>query len=263
MNRKRSNLLSPVLIPNIAPLLFLGASILFAVLGNAVYDLFKLRFSSPVAISLLAIFIIGALLLFYQAFRRYWRPTLDSSINTRPRRGLVVLMSPGNLEASAAVAAVRYHYRGENDERDTPTLEHCWLVTSPSEPPKPAPDGRIVKESGTAWANANELKTLYQDRIVMHIVEIDPNDPEDVYEKVAGALREAERNGLAVGEVGADFTGGTKPMSVGMALAATTMGRSLEYMKARAHDESGRAIAASGSDPVALDLQFVFGSDLD
>ena len=87
----------------------------------------------------------------------------------------------------------------------------------------------------TAWENANALKAMFVGRIDMHLVVVDHNNAEDVYEKVTMCLRATERLGLPRSEVTADYTGGTKPMSGGMVLAAATMGFSLEYMDARPH----------------------------
>jgi hypothetical protein len=260
---RRQSLLNPVLIPSIAPWLFLIGLVLFAVLGNSVYELLKLLFPSPLAIGIITIIAISALLVIYRILRRYWRPTLDSSLSMHPRRGLVVLVSPGKLEDSAALGAIRYHFRGERDERGLPTLEHCWLVTSPEEPPAKEDvllDSKTTR-AFTAWSNADSLRAMYAGQAEMHLVEVDPNDPEDVYEKVATALREAERRGLLGTEVVVDCTGGTKLMTVGMALAATTMGRSLQYMKPRAYDAQGRAKPVEGADPLIMDLQYVFGNE--
>jgi len=258
--RRRTALLSPVLTPSISPWLFVAGIILFAVLGNAVYALVENWLETPLAILLFSIVVLGLLLLLFQAVRRYLRPTLDANLNTHPRRGLVALVSHGKLEESAALAAIRYHYRGEKDERPSPTLRHCWLITSPYETPRP---GAQPPRPGyqTAWQNANDLKAMFAGQIDMHVVEIDPNNAEDVYEKVAMALRAAERLRLPRSEVTADYTGGNKPMSAGMALAAATLGFGLEYMDARQHDEQGRAVPSGGSDPVTLDLQYVIGRE--
>ena len=260
MARRRTALLSPVLTPSISPWLFVAGIILFAVLGNAVYDLVENWLQTPLAILLFSVVVLGLLLLLFQAARRFLRPTLDANLNTHPRQGLVVLVSQGKLEETPALAAIRYHYRGEKDERPSPTLRHCWLVTSPQESPRP---GATPPTPGfqTAWENANALKAMYVGQIDMHLVEVDPNNAEDVYEKVAMSLRAAERLRLPRSEVTADYTGGMKPMSVGMALAAATLGFGLEYMNARRHDEQGRAIPAGGSDPVSLDLQYVIGQE--
>lgn len=258
MARRRTALLSPVLTPSISPWLFVAGIILFAVLGNAVYALVENWLRTPLAILLFSAVVLGLLLLLFQAVRRYLRPTLDANLNTHPRRGLVVLVSQGKLEETPALAAIRYHYRGEKDERPSPTLGHCWLITSPHEAPRPVgPSPRPGFQ--TAWENANALKKMFAGKIDMHLVEVDPNNAEDVYEKVAMALRTAERLRLPRSEVAADYTGGTKPMSIGMALAAATLGFGLEYMDARQHDEQGRAVPAGGSDPVSLDLQYVIG----
>lgn len=260
MARRRTALLSPVLTPSISPWLFVAGIILFAVLGNAVYALVENWLETPLAILLFSVIVLGLLLLLFQAVRRYLRPTLDANLNTHPRQGLVVLVSQGKLEETPTLAAIRYHFRGEKDERPSPTLRHCWLITSPQELPRP---GGPPPNPGfqTAWENANALRAMFAGQVDMRLVEVDPNNAEDVYEKVAMALRAAERLGLPRSEVTADYTGGMKPMSVGMALAAATMGYGLEYMDARRHDAQGRAIPAEGADPVSLDLQYVIGRE--
>lgn len=259
MSKRYASLLRPVLVPSFSPWLFLLGTLLLAILSNALYDLISGVLPRLWMVIVIILVAIGLIVLIPWAIQRYFRPILDAGLSIRPRRGLVVLVSQGKPDESSALAAIRYHYRGEKDERSQPVLQHCWLVTTPKEPS--ASTQRPGVQS--AWENAEQFAEQFRALIDMHIIVVEPNDPEDVYEKVSGALKDAQRRGLPSREVVADCTGGTKMMTVGMALAATTMRYSLEYMKARALNAQGYAVASEGSDPLIIDLQYVVGGDAD
>jgi hypothetical protein len=171
----------------------------------------------------------------------------------RPRAGLIVLVSQGKLDEIPAMAAIRYHFRGEADERETATLRHCWLVTSPR--PR-LPEEPSHGNMQSAWQNALDLKERYRDQLEMHVVEIDPDDPADIYTKINHIYGEAKTKRLRMSDLVADFSGGTKMMSVGMVLACTPSDRDVEYLKPRQLDERGRAVPSAGADPKLVDLRF-------
>lgn len=243
MGRKLRIFFDPVLSPGPVPLLFIAGIVLFALLGNAIYDLVEQWLKTPVNIALFSVVVLALLLVLYNLVRHLFQRRVIVDSSSQPVPALIVLVSEGVLTAIPAYAALRYHYGQDKDgQREEGALRECWLITSPT---------------GTkAYANALALKDAYPS-VVTHLVEIDPNDPEDVYHKVEAAFEEAQRKGWSNDQIVADFTGGTKPMTIGMALAGAASEHNLEYMRAREHDESGRAKPEAGSDPVILKLRFV------
>jgi len=60
---------------------------------------------------------------------------------------------------------------------------------------------------------------------------VSAGDAQDTFDQVNRVYRvDASRLQLAAEEIIADFTGGTKPMSVGMIMACLPVDRSLEYV---------------------------------
>jgi hypothetical protein len=105
---------------------------------------------------------------------------------------------------------------------DGDTLERVWLITTKD-----------------ADQTASELKQQYEkERLSVTIVPL--NDPWDLLtsrDVVEGIYR--ERLGvLTEPDVIADFTGGTKPMTVGMIFACMSPSRTMEYVPATYGDGS-------------------------
>ncbi|MEZ4518738.1 MAG: hypothetical protein R3C44_18625 [Chloroflexota bacterium] len=268
MAKRSHSYLGPLVTPGRLPVLFVLGIIVLSLFSAAIYDLAKEWLTTPIAILLLSIGLLIFLLIVNQAWVRFVRPKLESTPEIKPRPGLLVLVSQGRFSESPALGAVRYHYKGEKNEREMPTLKHCWLVTSPREPEKeddPLKDPPLGEPYLTAWENTLKLQGFLQQnggvQVVVHIVEVDPNDAEDVYEKVTAAMKQAERLGLSDRQIVADITGGTKVMTAGMTLAAVAAGGAVEYMVARELNEKGRAISGAGAYPVMLNLQYTLGAD--
>ncbi len=264
MWRRLNVLIDPLLTPSRAPWVFMLGIVLFSLLANAIYDWLFARVGSPLTIGLVAALSIVVLALVTEWYRRRLRRTLVS-VALQPRRGLVVLVSQGTLREGATESAIHYHYRGKNDEeRPAGALRYCWLLTSPSEPVRGnGPEAEPPLGRVSAWANATYLVEKYAGRIEMHVVQIDPNDPVDVYHKVENVLREAEDKGLGRNDLAVNFKGGTKEMSVGMVLAATTHGYSVETTLPGERDADGYRKAGSPSEVIMLDLRPILQSDTD
>jgi hypothetical protein len=137
----------------------------------------------------------------------------------RPARhpGLIALVGKRNKDFMPVhEVALRYHL--SNAEAGGQALQRCWLVASGG------PGGTV--------GEAEDIRLRYGDRCRISIVDL--NDAFDVKEVIACINRlyadlEAEgeegRDGaegdvpLRPDQIIADFTGGTSPMSVGLALA--------------------------------------------
>lgn len=252
MRKRFDQFLDPLLNPGPVPLIFIVGIILLSLISDAVYALVQRWLTTPLNILLFGLGAIVVLLLLYRLLQQlFQRKIIVRPI--RPRPGLIVLISQGRLEEIPASTAIRYHFRGEADEREKPTLKHCWLVTSPK---SAAAETHHLGGPQSAWQNALDLKQQYGDQVYMSIVEIDPDDPADIYTKINNIYSEARSKQLRPADIVADFSGGTKMMSVGMVLACTPSDRDVEYLKPRQLDERGRAISAAGADPKLVDLRF-------
>ncbi len=232
--------LRPLLEPRSAPFLFVIGVILLNLMSNALYDIADPFFRSPLGVFLLAASIFLALILLYALLRRFFAPRLSFGPVT-PRKGLIVLVSQGNVDTIPAAAAIEFH---------RPALQSCWLVVSPKAP--------FSGESDlTAWKNAQTLVERYQAHLInIHPVVVDPENAEDIFKRVEAIYLQAARYGLRRDEIIADFTGGTKMMTTGLVLACTAAGRDVQYMKPRGYLSDGRADVTKGSEPVRVDLHF-------
>lgn len=257
MERRLNSIIDPLLTPDRARWVFIIGIFLFAVLGNAIYETLFEWLGSPVTIGLLAFLGLLIVLLANEVRKRLWRRRLVS-LGIQPRVGLIVPVSQGVYKGSATEAAIQYHYRGKDDvERPVGILRHCWLLTSPDVPSKD-PEGKVPQppnEAVSAWVNADYVTKKYEGQIDCHIIQIDPNDPEDVFEKVENSLKEAERRGLKHDEVAINFKPGTKEITVGTVLAATASGYNVETMLPSKRDADGYRLAGSTSEFVMFDLR--------
>lgn len=173
-----------------------------------------------------------------------------------PKKGLITLVSFGDVERLPATSAIRHHFRGERDERTVPTLQYVWLLSTPK--PKQA-----ELTSGSAYSNAKLLEERYgRLGVQVDILEVeDANDPEEVFRVAQVAYARARQRQLRPPELVADVTGGTISMTVGLTLAAALAEQSLEYLKPRKIDATGRPVHSEGSDPRQFNVSFIVPAD--
>lgn len=144
------------------------------------------------------------------------------------KRGLIILVS----NSEHALHAVRYHYEALG------TLSYVWLI-----PSNDLDAERFGKGSGETAAIIRDRCNQLRDEVAKaseterpldtFVMEqgASPGDAQDTYDLVNRIYRvDADRLGLKASEIIADFTGGTKPMSVGMIMACLPTERSLEYV---------------------------------
>jgi CRISPR-associated protein (Cas_Cas02710) len=134
------------------------------------------------------------------------------------KKGLILLIS--NQES--ALFAVKYHYEIKK------TLEKVWLIPS---------NGLLVETFGpstrpTAELIAQECRALAEKEgrpldVEVHPTGVSPADSQDTFDYVRRIFRE---DSYKAGELIADFTGGTKPMSIGVIMACLPAERELEYV---------------------------------
>lgn len=224
-----------------APLLFIVASLVLAMLGNALYELVLLTFGEQ-PVTLIGI-ILGAALIFPLLF---WG--LRRAIETIARRNPIIdiapaeqihphagLILPVGLNPSGPEQAIlAWHLRHA-------ILRDCWLVVSPQ-----------VQQS----PKLSDLKQwLMEQNVDVHTVSIrDATSLEEVFHAAMQALREAQALPRAL-PVAVDITGGTAVMSVGLALAARNWNAPLQYYPA-VYRRDGSLLINSATAP----KQIVFAS---
>ncbi len=133
------------------------------------------------------------------------------------KRGLILLVS----NPDSALYAIGYHL-------GKCTLEKVWLLPS---------NGAARQQFGNSTlAVATKvkeicavLKTSSGANLDVEVIEsgVSPADSQDTFDSVNRIYR---NSGYEIQEIIADFTGGTKPMSVGMIMACLPADRELEYV---------------------------------
>jgi hypothetical protein len=196
-------------------------------LGDATYDLLTAPAASlpvlwrPV---LAAALLTGLAYLFYrrdQHRKHTVQVEFDETRLAPGHRGLIWLFGPGRFDHLLFALA---HHRAEGGG------DHCWLVMQDIEP---------VRET---FGQLSQQLLEQNIPTRLHPVYISRLDVEAAYEAVRSVFeREAAEEGVAPDEVIADVTGGTKPLTAGMVLAALTTGRALEYVESE-RDADGRPI---------------------
>lgn len=153
------------------------------------------------------------LLTLYIAFKRLYRVKREEILpkDERPARhaGLIVIVSPRKLEEERQVheIAIEYHLNTKNKGE---LLRKCWLITT----------------QGTRGTEAEAMKTQtrYEESCDVIIRKVNAFDISDVYQKANEIYQEAEADPecpLKPEQIIVDFTGGTTPMSSGLALACS------------------------------------------
>jgi len=211
-----------------------------ALLGDAAYDLLTAPAESlpvvwrPVGAALL---LTGLAYLLYRLDRRRERAVqaeVDESRQAPPCPGLIWLFGPGPF--GHLLAALEHHREGGG-------AAHCWLVMQDVEPVRASFNrlaGQLLEQ---------ELPTQ------LHPCYIGEPDVRAAYRAVRAVFeREAAEEGLRPDQVIADITGGTKPMTAGMVLAALTTGGDLEYVESK-RDTTGQVIPGT-QQVVLIDTAF-------
>lgn len=163
--------------------------------------------------------------------------SLQIVADIEPRRGLIVPISMGK-PPTPAERAVDHH---------TPALTHCWLIVGPGE--------GAQSSRANAWRIQEKLKPP------IHVYTIDIvnfNDVEAVFLAVRNIVQVArEHHGLRPGDIVADYTGGTKTVSVALALVAQVTGIGLQFMQPTAFLRDGSAYRPEDSIARQVNMPFI------
>lgn len=204
-------------------------------LGNLAYDL-TVAPQEVVGVLwrplLVALVLTGAAYSLYrldQRRKRQVRVTVDESRLAPPHAGLISLFGPN---VGSLPDALRHHWNGGG-------ARHCWLVMQSNEEPVQKAYEQLVSQ-----LLAEGITTQ------PHPVYIQQLDAQTAYEKVRIIFeREALEEGLEPGNVIADITGGTKPLTAGMILAALAVNGALEYVESQ---RDGKGAPIPGTQQVIL-----------
>src|SRR5260370_34292479 len=164
----------------------------------------------------------------FQANRALAPLTLTSHYNVRSVKGLVLLVSRGEV-INMGNYAIDYH---------CPTLTHVWLIHS-SDPGSKEGVQKITQHCGK----------------VAPALVVEPVPLSNVLSvEMAKALVESirkEANGLGIEDPDfiCDFTGMPKPVSAGVVLACIRPGHRLQYMEPQAVVKGGGPLQTAGSRP--------------
>jgi len=243
---KLNALLRLFLQPGQTPFLYLLFSMGLAVATNALYEQFKIMFSAPMSVLIITISVLLILVGVTILARWFFLPKVVIG-KIAPKRALIVLVSQGELKNIPASEAIKFHY---SPRKGNHTLEYCWLLRTPApeeEPPKPA---------RSSWFNAQSIEKKYRGKVKMFQKSIEFDDPETSSIAVEQAVREARKFGIKPSDMVADVTGGTKMMSMGMALASIAAGIEMTYLKAKKTLPDGRVDPSGGSDPMRVDIEY-------
>jgi hypothetical protein len=150
--------------------------------------------------------------------------------------GLIALMSPKRPhEESPAERVILHHLNGN----PSPHLKHCWLIcTSKSLQPTQELEKKLIDQGfsqifelhyGDNYMIDNPENP--KEKLSLLVPDESVDDPIYIQKLVNCIYADAQnRYGLDESEIIADFTGGTKPMTVGVVLAGITPSRRLQYI---------------------------------
>lgn len=160
----------------------------------------------------------------------------------RPRRGLIVIMSPGD-RVTPAESAIKVHLAA---------LEHCWIVSGPDHPTHRPTSSENARTIAARYEHAKEAGVTFHLKSVP-----DGDNPQASYHIIRSIFEEAKAFGVSARDLIADYTGGTKSMTAGMILACSLSDeRDAQYMKATTVTTTGGADRSTESIAVLIDLHF-------
>lgn len=219
-----------------APVLFIVASLVLAMLGNALYELVLLMFGAQ-PITLIGI-IVGSALIFpflVWSIRRVIEGIAgkQQTIEVIPAERIEphsALVLPVGLRSQGPERAIlEWHQPGR-------VLRDCWLIVSS----QVRSDAQSKVSDLTQW--------LIENNVDVHIIDIaDATSLDETFRAAMQALREAHGPVQALPVV-VDITGGTAVMSVGMALAARNWNTPVRYYPA-VYNREGNVIINSATAP--------------
>ncbi len=236
---------------NAKPIFFLIVIYLLGITTNNLSDALK-PFAEPWQIGLAGTLLLILIMLLLDPIPKFvnylirGHGSLVSEMGNPPQRhkGLIVSCSMG--ENISAEQAIRYHYRGLNNEHRDVGLQKCWLITGGKASVEAA---ERLKERLIKDGVPNELF------VDVPMTGDNADNPAQVY-KIIEKIYNDLPTGFEESDIIADYTGGTKSMTAGMILACSLPQRKLQVLKPRKYKDDGTAERSAGSDPRFIDIRF-------
>lgn len=198
------------------PILFLVGAALLAVIGNIITDLFKFYLGDEQR-RLWLILCTAVMLLIAVVYLAFAIGSLRARLFTK--RSYSILDIPHPAQRRGIIAFVSLTQRAHLEKAISyhgSELQHAWLIATKD-----------------AEALANEIKGSHEtSRLTIDVIPLDNQWDLLRCKEVVDSVYAERLGSLTEEDVIADFTGGTKPMTVGMIFACMTPTRKLEYVPA-------------------------------
>jgi hypothetical protein len=182
----------------------------------------------PLTMFLIPCGIVVCLGLYYASRRQLTEAGFQGGLQyPEPKRGLILLVS----NPLGAQFSIQWHF-------NQGTLERVWLL--------PSDDSETEKFGASSLGSAKQIRAFCQElcaqanaertmrgeplrslQVEIYTKGVSPADAQDTFDQVNRIFR---RSGYPPQDLIADFTGGTKPMAVGMIMACLPQQRELEYV---------------------------------
>ena len=133
---------------------------------------------------------------------------------------------------SPAEAAIRHHW----NQGQSPCLEHCWVICTDASLPYALEMKQHLLSDGLdehrvhLYYGQYELEDPNHPGLTLTVDDGAANDPNVILSLIHAIYADAQTKGLDESDIFVDFTGGTKPMSVGTVLACADPSCHLEYL---------------------------------
>lgn len=207
-----------------------------------VYDLAKEPFGLLGGVALAALLIVVVVLILLLDLRLTRRRRMAPVARpVTPHKGLILLISPGNLEVP--LQSIQHHQG---------VLQHCWLIASQGH------GEDCLASQRTAAELAAQIRQRWPG-VAVHYgsdFQVDPDDVGSAWRLVDQIYASAAEYQLTVQDILADITGGLKPMTAGMALACLAPERDMQYMRTM-RDQSGNPQRGASLTPVHISTQAI------
>lgn len=177
-------------------------------------------FLPPLIVFSLPFIVVIGVWIWQRSHRVLSKLTRDGEALSRPegKKGLILLIS--NIDS--AMFAIEYHFR------EKATLESVWLLPSNDVAADEFGSGtRHIAEKIKERCEQVAAEAGRSLVVEIHPTGVSPADSQDTFDYVNRVFRQRRYEQT---ELIADFTGGTKPMSVGMIMACLPAQRELEYV---------------------------------
>jgi hypothetical protein len=186
------------------------------VLGVFVNYLYEILHLNLYWLIVFIVLIISVPLVLFLHMRKKYLKEIDFGEhlqNPPPKKELIILVS----REDHAMHSIKYH-KGQGK------LKHVWLL--------PSSDKEKDCFGGSSRDTADKIiETCDKLGVKAEIAqEVSPADAQDTFDAVRRIYRNASKYGLNPVDIGADFTGGTKPMTLGMIMACLPPERELQYV---------------------------------